>query len=103
MDPTESERHPELTQHALRYDLGPEGMPVFSDPIEVNEEWYILKIHFRRHPHTLGFEDAQELVRRDLERAAMEDTLTTKYDSLSRAYNLEVDYEPLHQGLPEES
>ncbi len=91
MDPTEDGLFPELTELAKRYDLGPDGAPVDSEPLDLaSGEWVILHVHFRRHPETLDFETAKGFVGRDVQREVMDDTLLALVDELTKRYALRV-------------
>jgi hypothetical protein len=95
MDPIEAGPHRTLTNHALRYDLGPEGAATYSELLEIDGEWVILRIHYREHPHVLDFADAREKVEHDLQVQALEAALASKVEEFSQQYGLAIDYEAL--------
>lgn len=90
LDPTADGLYPNLTAAALRFAPQSDGTPLITEPIEMDGEWVILRVHFRAHPNTLSFEDAAPIVVRDLQRKAIEDSLGAMLQDLKRRYNLRI-------------
>jgi hypothetical protein len=91
VDPTDGPPFPDVTTLALKYETGPEGRPIVTEPLELGSEFVILRILFRSHPETLTFETAKPFVLRDLQRLAVEDTLKANLDSLKKSLRLKID------------
>jgi parvulin-like peptidyl-prolyl isomerase len=92
VDPTDGPPFPDVTEQALKYDVQPNGQPTVTEPIQISNDWVILKIVFRARPETLSYEKAQPFVLRDLQRSAMEDTLKTALGDLKKSLNLKINW-----------
>jgi hypothetical protein len=95
LDPTSTGPYPQITAAAQKFAPQPDGSPTITEPLEVGNEWVILRVYFRQLPNTLTFEAAAPYVRRDLQRKVLEDTLAATLGSLEKRYHLKINEKAL--------
>ncbi len=92
LDPTSGPPYPQITAAAMAFAPKPDGTPTITEPLQVGNEWVILRVYFRKEPNTLDFEEAAPFVKRDLQRRILEDSLAARVDELESRFALEIDY-----------
>jgi parvulin-like peptidyl-prolyl isomerase len=95
LEPTAGAPFPQFTQAALRFEPQPDGTPTLTEPLEIGEEWVILRIYERLYPEQLDYEEAAPRVKRDLQQRVSEDSLAAKLTDLEERYHLRIDYGPV--------
>jgi hypothetical protein len=95
IDPTDGPPYPDITALALKYDMQPNGQNTITEPLALGNDLVVLRITFRSRPQTLSFERAKDFVMRDLQRLAMEDTLTAAVESLKKTLHLKINWKAI--------